>query len=294
MASVLVAPNAMLLRYAVGTWDPFFINFFRSGLGTIILLPVVVRYVHLFRGRVKRHLLIIAGSSATVMTTNALALQHGPASYFGLMSLISPLLLVWFAAKLTHERISKRAIAGIMLAACGALVIVLLPIAVSQQQHFVFYPLATLFALMSVFLVPLWTVESKIANEKHHIPIFAVLGLGNIAATGVSFILWQTIGRGTVPVMHTGALGAVVYSGIISALVSRALMVKSYEHVGAAVNSSLAYMSAFLAIILPVIFLHEKLSVEMVVGGALIFLGVYVAEHHKSAHHKHHHMLMGQ
>ncbi len=294
LAAVLVSPNAMLLRYTVGTWDPYFMNLFRTGIGAIVLLPITIRYFHMFRGAVLKKVLIICTAAATVVTANALALQHGPASYFGLIALLSPLILVWFAARLTHEHITKRALAGITLAAAGALVIVLLPIALSQRQEFVFYPLATLFALISVVMVPLWTVESKMANQDHSVPIFALLGIGNIVAALVSLVLWRLIGSGQVPSFHAPAVSAVLYSALISAILSRALMVKSYEHVGAAVNSSLAYVSTLLAILLPVVFLHETLSVEMVVGGSLILLGVFVAEHHKSPHHKHHHILTGQ
>jgi len=81
---------------------------------------------------------------------------------------------------------------------------------------------------------------------------------------------------------------AVGYSGIVVALIGRALNVWSYERVGGAVMSALGYLETFVAILIPVVVLNEKLSPEMVIGGVLILFGVYIVEHHKHPHAKHH------
>ncbi len=288
---LLIAPNPMLMRFALDSWDPYFLNTFRFGLGALVLSPIIIRNLRAFSGKGLRPTVIVCIAVAFAATFNVLALKHGPASYVGVVSLISPIVLVVYAAKLTHEKFSSRAIAGITLAAIGAIVIILLPIAIAQKNAFVFYPLATLFAILASFILPLVTVEMKIANQDQHVPVFALIGLAALCGALVSLVLWKIIGSGALPPMHAAQTIAVLYSALVAAILSRALIILSYERVGAAVNSSLTYMAALLAVVLPVIFLHEKLSIEMVVGGALILSGVYLTEHHKSTHHKHHHIV---
>ncbi len=84
------------------------------------------------------------------------------------------------------------------------------------------------------------------------------------------------------------AVIAIFYSAIAVALLSRALGIKSYEFIGAARTSALAYLETFLAILIPIIVLKEQLSIEMIIGGGVILTGVFIVEHHKSIHHKHH------
>ena len=87
------------------------------------------------------------------------------------------------------------------------------------------------------------------------------------------------------------AIATAVYSGVAVLLIARSLNVVTYEHIGSAVVGALDYLEKLLAILIPVVILHETLSVEMVLGGALILCGVYMAEHHKVNTHKQHHFM---
>ena len=83
----------------------------------------------------------------------------------------------------------------------------------------------------------------------------------------------------------------ILYSGIIVAFVSRDFGIRSYEHLGAGVSSALGYAENMLSVAIPVVLLGERLSIELIVGGAPILLGVYITVHHRAAHHRDMHLL---
>lgn len=84
---------------------------------------------------------------------------------------------------------------------------------------------------------------------------------------------------------------SILYSGIFVGFMSRDFGIRSYEHLGVGVSSGLAYAETLLSVLIPVTLLGERLSIELVAGGALILFGVYITEHHRSAHHRDMHLL---
>ena len=91
-------------------------------------------------------------------------------------------------------------------------------------------------------------------------------------------------------VFNPSVILAILYSGIVVALISRVLNIASYERIGSAVSSSLMYLETVIAILIPIIILKETISLAMIIGVALILTGVAITEHHKSTHHKHLHI----
>lgn len=80
---------------------------------------------------------------------------------------------------------------------------------------------------------------------------------------------------------------AISFGSVLVTFFSRKWKVTVYEKLGSVSSSGLDYLGSFLSIIVSIIFLHEKLSVGIVIGGVLIILGLYISEHHKFSHGKH-------
>jgi drug/metabolite transporter (DMT)-like permease len=226
---------------------------------------------------------------AMSVTASIIAIKLSAASYVSIISLLAPILMLILSARMVGDKITPRALAGISLAGIGAIVTILLPIAVHQGSHFVFYPLATLFALINTITFPLSTIYFKKANEKG-MPFMPLMGIAaiivvvtNLAIAGVAD------GALTLNLAHQN-WWAVLYSGVAVAFVARTLNNLCYEHIGAAAVGALNYVGTFFAILIPVFVLGETLSMTMIIGGILMFLGVYVIQHHKSKHHRHYHM----
>jgi drug/metabolite transporter (DMT)-like permease len=215
------------------------------------------------------------------------ALSVSPASYVTIITLLTPIIFIIYASKLAGERFNSRSLAGITLAAAGGLVLVAAPFLVHQGGEFVFYPAGTALTLVNTLTFPLSIIYFARAN-KAGVPMTALMGTSAfmtlILAIGLLIVTSTELTPPT-----PGLVAAAAYSGIMVAVIARALNIASYERIGAVVSSALGYLESLIAIIIPVIVLDEQLSTEMIVGGVLILLGVFMVEHHKSRHHKHHH-----
>lgn len=290
VAALLAAPNAAIIKATVSDIDPFAFNALRSGLLLIILLPFVVRYIPKMTKQNVKDSLISGVCIAAAITSFVWAIKLSQASYVTIASLISPIVFVLYSTKMTGEKISSRALAGITLAALGAFTIIALPLAFAHDASFTFYPLATAILSINILLFPLATIYTKKAHDGG-LPLTGVIGVSTI----VSFILTAAaalvIGGGTIATMDISAPHwlSIAYSVVAVSFIARFAAVASYEHVGSATTSAIAYFGTFVAIIISVLFLDEKISIGIVAGGVLILLGVYLTEKHHIKYHLHFH-----
>lgn len=288
---LIAAPNATVIKYAVDVVSPLQYNALRFFVVALLTTPPLVTALK----RLTRYNLsqsLQAGffmSIAVVSYVTSIKLSQ--ASYVSIITLVTPIVFILFSTRINGEKINRRAMAGVTLAAIGAMVIVMLPLAIRQSGEFVFYPLATVFALINSVSYALAIIKLKTANEAG-VPLPALLSISSWVVALTSAVMFSVaVTQGTeISPLNSRLLLGVFYSGVAVALIARLMTVSSYEHIGSVRTSALAYVETLVAIIVPVIILHEQLSIEMIVGGILILLGVYVAEHHKSAHHKHHHI----
>lgn len=287
VAVMLAAPNATIIRAAVLEADVFYFTLCRFLLIGLICLPFIFMSRRaLFAPKARRDVIIASVSLSIGLIAYALAILHSQASYVSIITLITPVIFIALSSKIFKETINRRVITGITIAMMGAMTLVVLPIAISQQGT-AFYPLATALALINCFVYTIAIIFMRRANE-HGVTMPSVIGVSAWFAALVCLVLFLLVGDKTAMPNDTSYWLAVGYSGIIVALVGRALNIWSYEHVGAATMSALGYFETLVAILIPVAVLGEKLSVEMVIGGIFILLGVYIVEHHKHPHAKHH------
>ncbi|MCA9332398.1 DMT family transporter [Candidatus Saccharibacteria bacterium] len=283
---LLAAPNATVIKYSLGEIDPFLFNTLRFLAIALITLPFLIKDRKLINKTNFKQAILAGFFMAAAVMSYVWGIKLSQASYVSIVTLITPIIFILLSAKLTGEKISNKSVAGITIAAIGALIIIVLPVALKQSGEFIFYPLATLFILLNCISFPLAMIYFKKSNESG-IPMPSLLSISSFVVCISNAMFLGTVKN--TQVINGKVIFGIIYSGIVVALISRALNLASYEHIGSVVVSALNYLETLVAILLPIIILDEKLSTEMVIGGILILIGVYVVEYHKSAHHKHHH-----
>lgn len=287
---LLAAPNSTVVKHTVEGIDPTLFNTLRFGLLAICLTPYMFLKRKKFTAQSLKYSLYVGFFMAIAVVTFVWAIRISQASYVSILTLVTPIIFILYSMKIDSQSINRRSFAGISLAAAGAFTIVALPIVVNQKAGFVFYPLATLFILGNCLSFPLAIIFSKKAHQDG-VPVMATLGVSAWVVVFISALMLPlTWNSSSLPTVTPSLLFGILYSGVVVALISRLLNILSYENIGAVANAALTYSETLMAVILPVFVLREKLSKEMVLGGILILLGVYVVEHHKSVHHKYAHL----
>lgn len=261
-------------------------NLLRFAFVAAVCAPFVWRERHKLN-RQNLGLICIAGLYLAVAVSAFVhAVKVSQANYVAIIALLTPIVLLIYSVRLYGEKLSQRTLSGITLAALGGCVLVLLPLAdASGGVHF--YPLATVLMLMNCLTYPVAILTLKKANETG-VSMVSLIGLTSLVVAAISAVLLVVIG-GDVTAPTGGEWFTIAYSGLAVALIGRMCKVWSFEHIGAAATSAVMYVETFLAIVLPIVVLHERLTVSTVVGGMLVLAGVYVVESHRLLAHRQHH-----
>lgn len=280
----LTAPNASVIKLVTSQVDPLYWNFCRFLLVAIITLPLVAAHRRqLLTRKVLLPIVLFSITMAAASICHAFAIFNSQASYVSLIYLIAPVTLIILSNLMLREPITKRSGLGITVSAIGALSLVVLPIAMTQG-NFVFYPLATVLELTDCFLLSLAIIIIRKVDERSSVPLPAIIGLSAALITFINLIAFVLFGDShRLPQDGTFWLAA-LYSGIGVLLVGRMLAVRVFEKLGAATSGGFAYFETFLAILVPVVILNERLSIAMVIGGILILVGVLVIENNRLTH----------
>lgn len=284
--ALLSAPNALMVRVAVGDVNPLLVNALRFLLVALVCSPWIWRSRRLLtKSRLKS--IMKAGVYLTIAVSGFVAsVKLSQASYAAIIALLTPIILLVYSVRLYGEHLSQRTVTGISLAGMGALVLVALPFA--QAGGAAFYPMATVMMLLNCFVYPLAIFEFKKLNEGG-MPMTVIIGSSAVVVAVLSFMMLLFSGA-PVTMPSGGHWLSIGYSGLAVALMGRMCKVWSIEKVGTGVTSAVMYLETFLGIVLPVLVLHEKLSSATLIGGALVLFGVYTVESHKHLIHHHRHI----
>jgi drug/metabolite transporter (DMT)-like permease len=285
---LLAAPNATIIKATTDVIDPAQFNFIRFGMLMVVALP----YLFLTRCKLNkenlRYALMTGVALAFAVQGFVLGVKYSQASYASILSLLSPIVFVFYSVRMTKEKISPNAIAGIALAAAGALIVVALPIAMSQNGDFVFNAGATALIMVSVVAYPLVIIFSKKANQAG-LPLISNMAVSGLVVFISSALIIILDPPESPLVMTQNIFLACLYSGIFIALVGRVLSVAAYERIGSASISAISYFEKLVAIMIPVVVLGEELSIEMILGGIMILFGIFLVEYHTPRLFKHFH-----
>ena len=287
IAQLMIAPNPTILKAQTDLLDPLLLNVLRGAFAAAISIPFIL--IHLRNWTRQSFVYSLGAGLCMSIATNALvfALSRGDASYAVVLSLLSPLVLIFMSRAFFHDKITRRGIAGITLAAFGAFVVIALPLVFSSNTvSFHIYPVATALMLINAIFFPLSVILLRKSHEAGA-ALPASQGVSSIVVLVSTLAAYYAIGGNFSHLETISPLSwaGLAYSGIFVIFIARGLVTRSYEHVGAVATSALTYLESLVAIIIPVVVLGEHLSAPVAIGGALILLGVYLAEHHQTKRH---------
>ena len=186
---------------------------------------------------------------------------------------MTPILVLLLAALMKVESITKRKVAGMVLAICGVAILNAFPPAHGPQPSFT----GDVFIFLAGLTFALFTVIGKRTTKRHNpvtVTSFAYVG-GAVALA--PFTVWQGARFAFESVSVAGWFG-LVYMAVFPSLVCYLIYYHALTRIAASRVASLAYLQPLVATALAVVLLGEHVTVPLVVGGAVIFSGVYLTE----------------
>ncbi|MEX2209982.1 MAG: DMT family transporter [Patescibacteria group bacterium] len=264
MAAKFLAASLILLPFAIRTWKPLK----RKELGLLAL------------------------SSLIYITFAALAINVGltyaPSINSGIITLLGPLLLCVLSVKFLKERMNLKTFAGVLLAFAGAMVIVGKPWEVSLSGQTTL--LGNTLFLLAVFGSVVATLIAKPVLKKtsSYQATFIILFVGILPIAAFSLTELPQL---DVREIATSGYVALLY-GIFAITLANFFHTYGLKYRQAHQVGIFSYLKTVILIIAAWFILGERPSQEFVVGAALVFIGLYLAEvgrmpRHLTLHHHH-------
>lgn len=280
MAVLLAAPNGTVIKSVLETVDPVWFNVLRFTVIACVMLPVLIVGCKRITKRNIQYALLSGIFYAISVTGYTTAISLSQASYVAIINLGIPILLMLFSVYLTKERVSRRSFIGITVAALGASTVVALPVAVSGQTGPDISVTATALAVMNSIAFPLMVIYSRKASQSG-LSLWFTLGVAAIVVAAASLCVALAVGVSAPSLeilLRPSIFGSVLFSAVAVSLLARLITIITYQRIGSAPTAGFQYTEVFLAILIPVMVLGERLTAEMVVGGILILVGLLITE----------------
>ena len=253
----------LLIRIAVESIDPLVVAFGRTLIGALLLLPLAL-YRNALVPAFRRWQALLAFTLVEI-SGPWLLLGHAEtrlnSSTAGLLIAIVPLITAVIVARLGHEHLHARRLAGLVIGFAGVVALVGLDIELSD---FV--------AVGAIALTSLgYAIGPIIINRKlNDVPPLGVVA-GSLIIAVVLYapfapLLWPA---------HPPALAiaSVVGLGVICTATAFLLFFALIAEVGPARATVITYVNPVVAIILGVMFLNEPLTLGMAIGFPMVIVG---------------------
>jgi drug/metabolite transporter (DMT)-like permease len=247
---------------------------FLTGL-PILLLIILVKGVSLKFTR--RELgAILLGSLIMVVhfLVQITGLQYTSATNTGWIIAVSPLVMAALAMLILHERLSRRAILGIIVATLG----ILLLISKGRLGSLAWLEsIGDWLILISAHTWALYTIVIRdVTRARHPLAVtFAVLAPPAVIILGymIVFSEWSTMLS-----MPVDGVVAMLFLGILGLALGHWFWQEGVSRVGAARAGIYLYLEPVATTLLAVPYLHEEFGLLSALGGALVLFGVFLAE----------------
>jgi len=187
--------------------------------------------------------------------------------------LLAPIFITLLSAKFFKEHLVKRQVFGVGMAAVGTF-IVIMGGSVSLQTNQQFF-LGSLILLSTPILWATYSLLGKSMMEKYS--PFLVVAYVNIF--GGLFLIPISLVEGSfsqIFTMNIHGWMAIMFLAVTCSFLGYYIWFYVIKRVGAAVASSFMFAEPLITALFAVAFVGEELSLFVIAGGCLIFIGVYL------------------
>jgi len=273
IASFAAPSNQIFIKIGIEGVPPLTFTVLRFLLATLILLPFWYRKKQFFH---PKELLLILPFSLN-MGLFAIGIQYSSVIMSGILYTLTPILTAVFARLLLKEKFIKEHFIGLAFALAGTGIL----LKGSIETHDVLSfgtPLGNFLILLAVILWGIYPVSGRILGKTYS---SVTITFYNFLSTAILLLITLPFEWMVRPVSPAAISSVTVLSILGSAIIGSALAYYCYQAVikltSAFKSSFILYASVIVSIIYGGLFFGEQLTMQLIVGAALIILGVFLA-----------------
>ena len=201
-----------------------------------------------------------------------LAIAFTTASQTALIQSAFPAVVAVMAVVWLHERLSRRRIAGIVLAIAGVVLIVARADGTASSSSPL---LGNALGVASVLSWGAYTILAKRMSNADPIAVTAVVSLiGTVMLVPAALIENATISIASIPA--EGWL-PIIYLGALASAASYLLYMRALRDIDASLVGTYVNLSPVIGVVSGVIVLGERITTTAIVGGVMVLLGLWIS-----------------
>lgn len=274
ISAVLFSTMEVTLKIAGLGLDVFQLTFIRFFMGGLFLLPFALfemrRRATVFnRGDYAYMLMLGVICICISMVFFQMGVMGANASTAAVIFCTNPIFTMIFAHFIADEKMTVKKGFAIAISIAG-LILIIDPLHMDPGNTLI----GMLFSLIAAVTFGLYSAAGKRRIRK----------LGGLTQTSISFllgsgvllILLRILGRPVLSGINTGNIGVVIYVGIAVTGLGYLYYFLAMEKSNATMASLVFFVKPGIAPVIAVIVLHETITLSMVMGIVLIFIGSYM------------------
>jgi drug/metabolite transporter (DMT)-like permease len=278
-ASVLWGVNIPLVKLGLRSIPITIFITVKFLAASLILLPFALKT---WKPLSKVTWALIILSSLLTMTAGAVllnvGLKYAPSINYGVIDLLAPLLLSILSVEFLKERMSLRSVVGVIIAFAGAAVIIGEPWQVSFNNQTVILGNILFFASMLSGVIADLIFKPILKKFSPYQITFLCLFIGTLPI--IPFALMQLKTWSYHSITPDG-YAALIY-GIIAMPLANLFFYYGLKYKQVHRVAIFSYITPIVIVIAAWFILAERPSLKFILGAGLAFLGIYLAEFHKS------------
>ena len=279
IANTIWGAAAPIFKLSLQNIPPFTLAFWRFFLGALILLAFLGKKAKIPTSS-RRDLGLLIGYALTGITINIMfffwGLQRTYAINSPVITSASPVMTYFLALIFLHEHASTKKLFGMIVGCLGIIVIVLEPILKTGLDGSL---IGNLFLVIATIAAVVQTIFGKEALPKFEPFAFTFWAfiIGAASFLPLAILEYVKIPHLYAAIDYRGYLG-VAYGAIFSSAIGYGLYAWGLSKMSATDSALFSYIDPISGTILAYFLLHEPITGYFILGTALIFGGIFIAE----------------
>jgi len=284
LANAIWGGTSPILKWSLSNIEPFTLAFLRFFLASFIILPFTLHKLKIQKRDIIYFLILAFVGFNIHITAFLFGLESSNAINAPIIGASAPIFLILGAMMYLKEKPKTRVLIGTCISMIGVLVIVLRPVIEDGVSGSL---LGNGLFIISTFAFIVYTMLLKRIEGKYHsITItFWLFAISSIIF--FPFAMYESIPHGFLAGLNTEGLIGILYGTIGASVLAYSFYTFALKYVRASEVGMFLYITPIVAIAIAVPLLGEQITIPFLIGAALVFIGIVVAEAHVHAHKLH-------
>jgi len=279
-----------IFKLSLTSIPPFTLAFIRFFFAGLIFLPFALKKYKKFTGRQLR-LILLGSLFGVVINVSAffVGLQYAPSINVNIISAVGPLVLYVMSIVVLREKAHPQVLRGMLISFIGVLVIFFTPFYKSIFQEDVF-SIAIVFGNIMFLIAMLSNMLHLVINKKiiAQVDVTVMVCMQFLIGSVVYFpLMLGELRFWSFAQMDSSSWVGVLYGIFFSSAIAYYFFTIALKKMSAQKLGVFDYMKPIITVAVAIPLLGEYPDAFFIVGGILIFIGIFISERHPHYHRMH-------